>query len=86
MQLCVDHLHHAPKILGIALKVHLIGVDDEQFAFLVAGDPILVAFVEAFEVIEAHIALIIAASGLNMGYEGGYACTEVNQQVGGLYL
>jgi len=68
------------------LEVYLIGIDDEQFAFLVPRNPLLVSLVEAFEVVQAHAPFVIPAPRLNMGNQSGYAGAQINEQVGGLYL
>ena len=66
MQFCTHQIHHLTQVFGIVFKIDIIGVDDQQLPFLVVADPVFVAFVEAFEIVEAHIAFIVAASGLDM--------------------
>ena len=74
------------KVLRVMDKIHVIGIDDQQAAFLVIADPVFIALVEPFEVVQAHIALVVAAAVLNVGHQGGDAGPQVDEQVGRLDL
>ena len=86
MQFRIDHIYHFTEVFHIGFKINIIGIDDEQAAFFVARNPVFVAFVEMFEIIQAHVALIIAAPRLDVRHQRGNAGAEIDEQVGRLYL
>ena len=86
MQFRIDHIHHFAEVFHIRFKINIIGIDDEQAAFFVARNPVFVAFVEMFEIIEAHVAFIISAPRLDVRHQRGNAGAEIDEQVGRLYL
>jgi hypothetical protein len=86
VQFGLYHLQHVRKIFGAVVEVEVIDVDDEQFAFLVVGDPVFVAFVEALEVVDTDAAFVVAASALDVLDQRRDAGAEVNEQVGRLEL
>lgn len=69
------------KVLRVMDKIHVIGIDDQQAAFLVIADPVFIALVEPFEVVQAHIALVVAPAILNVRHQGRDAGPEIDQQV-----
>ena len=77
----VDHVGDA---LEVGLRVAELGgvaVHDDEVA-LVGADPVLVAFVEALEVVEADGLLVFAAALLYLLDEVGYGGADVNHEVG----
>ena len=79
-------VHHLPQILGIVLKIHLVRIDNQQFAIAVAGNPLLVALVQPLEIVETHAAFVVPAPRLDVSHERGNARPQVNQQVRRLNL
>ncbi len=62
----------------------MIYIDNEQLAILITANPTFIPVIEAFEVINADAALVIAPPHLDVFYQSGNACPQVDQQVGGL--
>lgn len=86
MQFSIHHVYHFAEVFHVPVKINFIGIDNEQLAFIVARNPIFVALVEAFEIIQTHVALVVAAARLYMRYQGGDARPEVDEQIGRLHL
>lgn len=83
MQLCLHHFHNFPCVFFIVGEVQMVYIDDEQFAVIVAVDPVFVAVVQSFEVIEADAALVIASAHLDVFYQSRDAGPQINEQIGG---
>ena len=81
MDLAADEFDHAAEVFGIFFKVHIIGIDDEEWAFLVFIDPVIVFLVESLEVIETHAALVTASAVVYVLDQCWNAGLQVNQQV-----
>ena len=86
MQLRSYLIEYFPQIFRVEDEIHIIGIDDQQAPFLITADPVFVSLVEPFEIVQAHIAFVIAPPVLNVGYQGRDAGPEVDEQVGRLYL
>ena len=86
MQFALDHFDDFAHVFGVVFEVHIIALDDEEPAGVVVADPPFVAFVEALEVIEAHIPFVFPAAGVDVFHEGRDACPEVDEEVGRLDL
>ena len=69
------------EVLLAVLETAGIHVDDEQFS-LVLGNPLLVAVVEALEVVDADAVLVLAAALLDLLHEVRNRRAQVDQQVG----
>ena len=86
MQLRPHLVEYFPQVFRVVDKIHVIGIDDQQSPLLIISDPVFVALVEPFEVVQAHIALVVAAAVLNVGHQGRNAGPKVDEQVGRLDL
>ena len=82
-QLRVDHPYDFSKVFFFLGETVVINIDDEQWTFLVAFDPLIVIFVEALEVVETDVFFIFPAAALDLSYQCGHRSLQVDQQVGG---
>jgi len=83
VELGVDHVGDLLEGLRVVAELTVVAIDDDEVAF-VAFDPLLVAFAESLEVIDAYALLELAASLLDLCDERGYGAADVNHQVGQL--
>ena len=82
-QVGVNLVAHELEVLRLVAKLHLITVDDHQIA-LVVGNPVLIALVQALQVVQTHRLLILAAAFLDLLHQVGDRRADVDHQVGHL--
>ena len=80
-ELGIDHVGDFLEVGGVVAELDVVAVDDEQPAFVLA-DPLFVALVQAFEVVDADALLEVAAALLYLFYEVGNGRFDVDHQVG----
>ena len=81
-EFCIDFVDDFAEVLWVVLEVHSVGFDDEHAAFVAIEDKILVALVEALEVLQLHGLFVLASPTLDLSYQLGYGLAEIDEQVG----
>lgn len=86
MQLRPHFIHHFAHILRFAFKIQFIRVDYQEFTIFIIRNPILVALIQLFQIIQTHAALVLAPAQLDVRHQRRDARPQVNQQIRRLYL
>ena len=83
VQLCVNAGNDVSEVLRIFREAVVVDINDEELTLVVAFDPLLVALIQALEVVEADGVLVRTAALLNLLDQGRHGSIQVDQQIGG---
>lgn len=86
MQFTMYHFDDLGRMFLVVLKIEVINIHHQKPAFPVATNPVVVAFVQALEVVQTDAAFVIAATGLDVINQRRYARLKVDHQIGGFDL
>ena len=76
----IDEVGYLAEIFGILAKLQIVAIYDDEFA-LVVLDPLLIAIVQALEVVDADALLEVSASLLDVLHQGRNAALDVYHEV-----
>lgn len=70
IEFSVNHVGDVLEVEWVALKLHIVAVNNDQVAFIVV-DPLLIPFVQSLQVIEPDGLFVVTTSLLNLCHDIG---------------
>lgn len=84
VEFCVYFVDYHTEVFGVVGKIEFVDVHDKEFSFVVFRDPVVIALVEAGEIVQTNGILVFSAATLYLADERGDVTFEVDEKVGWL--